>query len=469
LHDCSGLANHARRGTSFAHFVTTSKTVELRVHPAKQNPREWLGFFRADSQYLPDTLSSRRSIYSFPPPMKIPRLSSGLSAAAFLAVLAFPALVHSAAPRTEFANGVQPQMTVGADGRVWLVYAQPVATAAPSGGPHDGHGGHDKSHGEKAGGQSKKKGHGSRGSPGDIFVASSTDGGATFAPAVKVAHLPQLIAGNRRGPRIAAHGDAITVTAIAHELVAFTSRDAGKTWSAPVTINDVPNSAHEGLHDLAASPAGQLFVTWLDLRSGKTELWAASSRDGGRTWGKNEQLYKSPDKSICECCHPSALFDADGHLAVMWRNSIEGSRDMWMMTRAKGATAFSTARKLGEGTWKINGCPHDGGTLVALGGGNFAAVWQRSGEIFVTGPDDKETKLGAGRQPVAIRGAGSTTVVWNDGTALVAVRDLNRPEPTKLAPEARFPIAVSLPGGKGAVVAYERGAKGATTVAVERL
>lgn len=382
--------------------------------------------------------------------------------AAIAAAIIAASLATRAAARTEIANAAQPQLAVTADGRVFVVYGQRDAARSAQG-EHAAHAaaGH--------GGEKKKGGHGPAAQAGGVFVATSTDGGATFSPGVKVAALPKLMLGNRRGPRIAVHGDRVTVTAIADELISFSSVDGGKTWNSAVTINDVKDSAHEGLHDLAVSPDGELFVTWLDLRNGKTELWGAASKDGGRQWGADQLVYKSPDKSICECCHPSAFFDRDGNLAVMWRNSIEGSRDMWLTTRAKGAASFASARKLGEGTWKINGCPHDGGTLVALGGGKFGAVWQRSGEVFVIGADNKETKLGSGRQPVAIGGAGQTVVVWNDGSGLVAVRDLHRPEPTKLAAEARFPIVVSLPDGKGAMLAYERSTKGVNAIAIERL
>ncbi len=305
---------------------------------------------------------------------------------------------------------------------------------------------------------------------GDVFVARSNDSGATFAPAVKVAVVPKLMLGMRRGPRIAVHGERLTVTVIAHELLAFTSSDGGKTWSEPVTINEVPTSAREGLHDLAGSSDGQLFVTWLDLRNGKTELWGASSKDSGRTWAKNEQVYKSPDKSICECCHPTALFDAEGNLAVMWRNSIEGARDMWLSTRPKGATKFGAARKLGEGTWQLTACPMDGGLIVALGGGNFGAVWQRAGEIFLSRTGGAEKSLGKGKQPVAVHASGGEAlVVWQQGADLVSLRGLNG-SPVKHASEARFPTLVALPGGKGTLLAHERGpAKGPTTVTVERL
>jgi hypothetical protein len=304
-----------------------------------------------------------------------------------------------------------------------------------------------------------------------VFVARSDDGGATFAPANKVASVANLMLGMRRGPRIAAHGNKVTVTVVAQELFAFASNDGGKTWSEPVTINTVPTSAREGLHDLAGASDGQLFVTWLDLRNGKMELWGASSKDGGRTWGKNEQVYRSPDKSICECCHPTALFDADGNLAVMWRNSVEGSRDMWMTTRAKGAAQFTTARKLGEGTWKLNGCPMDGGRIVALGGGNFGAVWQRAGEVFISRAGSAEMSLGKGTQPVAVHATGGEAfVIWQQGADLVSLRGLHGSEPVKHASDARFPSLVALPDGKGALLACERvPAKGATTVTIERL
>jgi hypothetical protein len=387
-----------------------------------------------------------------------------------------PLFGQGAAGKTEIPNAAQPQLTVGSDGRVWLVYAQNAATPAAAAGGHDHHKaapaenkGHEaKSHdakGHEAKGH-KKGGHGPAGRAGDVFVASSKDGGATFGAPIKVAHVPQLMVGNRRGPRIAANGDRITVTLIAHELVAFTSTDGGATWSGPVTINDVPNSAHEGLHDLAGSRSGELFVTWLDLRNGKTELWGATSKDAGRRWAKNELVYKSPDKSICECCHPSALFDADGNLAVMWRNSIEGSRDMWLTTRAKGASQFTSARKLGEGTWKINGCPHDGGTIVALGGGKFGAVWQREGQVYLIRADGAEVALGKGRQPAAAATDKGPLVIWNDGTQLVASGEALRTPPKTKFSEGRFPSLAALPGGKGAVLAYEVGAKG---IAVERL
>ena len=361
-------------------------------------------------------------------------------------LLIFCALALATAPgvaRTEIPNAAQPQLAVASDGRVWLVYGQIEATPTQAA-DHAQHG---------------KGGHGgdsAKARPaGAIFAAYSDDGGTTFGPAIKVGTVPGLMLGMRRGPRIAVHGNRLTVTAIGEELCALASSDGGKTWGGPLTINDSPKSAVEGLHDLACAPDGRLFVTWLDIRNGKMELWGAESPDGGKSWAKNEQIYKSPDKSICECCHPSALFDTDGNLAVMWRNSIEGSRDLWMATRLKGATKFTAAHKLGEGTWKLNACPMDGGRILALGGGKFGAVWQRAGEVFFTPASGPEMLFGKGKQPVAVANGANPVVLWQAGSDLMLSRAPGAP-PSKFASDARFPVLVTM-GQQAALVAYEQG------------
>lgn len=343
-----------------------------------------------------------------------------LFALAFL----FGGVFALAASRTEIPNAEQPQLCAAKDGGVWLTY----------------------------------------GRDGAVFFAESKDGGATFSPGRQVGSLTNLMFGMRRGPRIAAHGRRVTVAVMGDELFAFSSTDGGQSWVGPTTVNDVPTSAREGLHDLAVAPDGRLFVTWLDLRNGTMEVWGAESTDGGKVWAKNHQVYRSPDKSVCECCHPSALFDAEGNLAAMWRNSVSGSRDLWMATRLKGETQFSAGKKLGLGTWPLNACPMDGGRIIALGGGKFASVWQRAGDIFYAPMDGSEMRVGKGRQPVAIIRAGVTTVYWQDGPDLISKEVGSTNLPVKHAANARFAAAVQSGGNGAVVVAYEQGASAAPPI-----
>jgi hypothetical protein len=350
-----------------------------------------------------------------------PLLRRSVRAFTFLAVaLALGLIAPVASAAVTIPAAAQPQLAVTTEGRVFLTY-----------------------------GQGK-----------DVFVVRSDDGGITFTPPVKVATAPALMLGMRRGPRIAAQGDIVTVTLPTKNLLAYASADGGLTWTGPTTINDVPESAREGLHDLAVSPNGRMFATWLDLRLGAMALFAAESADGGSTWTRNETLYRSPEVSICECCHPTALYDTAGNLAVMWRNWLGGSRDLWLMTRTAGSKPFSAPIKQGNGTWKLNGCPMDGGDIVTRPEGGFDTVWQREGGIFFQSGAAPELRISTGRQPVATRLGSGTLVVWQKGTDLWSAQlSANRvaEPPALLASGARFAVMVALPKG-GALLAYEHGA-----------
>ena len=103
-----------------------------------------------------------------------------------------------------------------------------------------------------------------------VYCCKSTDGGKTYAAPIKIAEVPRLALGMRRGPRIAAKGEALVVTAISHDsgnLMGWHPSDGGKSWHEPVNVNDSINSAREGLHAMARGTDGMLFCAWLDLRN----------------------------------------------------------------------------------------------------------------------------------------------------------------------------------------------------------
>ena len=334
--------------------------------------------------------------------------------------LALVLTLAGAAYAAEFPNAAQPQLAATADGRVWLAFGR---------------------------GQ-------------EIFVARSTDQGATFSEPVRVAALPSLMLGRRRGPRLAAHGDRVTITVMAGELLAFHSKDAGKTWAGPAVVNDVPRSVREGLHGFAIAPDGRLFVTWLDLRDipgARTQLFGSESTDGGATWSANRLVYRAPaGQTVCECCHPSALFIARGDLTVMWRNGVDNARDMWSATRPAGTADFGPAAKLGNGTWLLKACPMDGGAIFP-DGDRLTSVWQRDGSVYFCAEGRAEQLLGKGTQPVALATAQGPVVVWQQDADLVTATVGDSTPPRPLARGARFPAIVAAPTTNRVLVAYEQG------------
>ena len=146
-----------------------------------------------------------------------------------------------------------------------------------------------------------------------IYFASSRDSGATWTKPIPVFSGGQLALGMRRGPRIAISGDAIVISAVVGvkgkgadgDLVAWRSVDGGRTWASGKTVNDVPSSAREGLHAMAAGGNNTLFATWLDLRKKGTRLYGSVSHDGGASWSANRLVYESPSGTVCQCCHPT--------------------------------------------------------------------------------------------------------------------------------------------------------------------
>lgn len=267
-----------------------------------------------------------------------------------------------------------------------------------------------------------------------IYCTGSHDGGRLFGDPVKVASFPSLMLGKRRGPRIAASAGTLVIAAIGQggELLAWRSIDQGKSWLGPATINDVPKAAREGLHALAAGPKGECYCVWLDLRNERPEVFGSSSRDGGETWSQNRLIYQSPAGNVCECCHPSVNFDSQGNLYVMWRNWLHGNRDLYLSVSRDGGRSFSEAKQLGQGHWRLEHCPMDGGAIAIQKPGDVATVWRRDKAVFATLPGHvEEVRLGMGEQPwVAAdrRGVWMTWISREGGDLFLKRPDRHRAE-----------------------------------------
>lgn len=300
-----------------------------------------------------------------------------------------------------------------------------------------------------------------------IYLSVSKDAGKNYEAPIKVAEAGKLSLGMRRGPRIAVREGVVTITAtyakrgggLDGDLMAFKSKDAGKTWSPPVRVNDVQGAAREGLHAMATAPNGDLACVWLDLRSGRSQLYLATSKDGGARWSENRLVYSSPSGSICPCCHPSAAFDAHGALYLMFRNSLEGSRDMDVIRSPDGGQTFGAAVKLGQGTWTLNSCPMDGGSLVVGSAGEVEAIWRRDGAVYRSGLTGLERKIGNGRQGWLAEGADGVYALWSDGSRLVG--EAPGPRELELSDSADDSVVAASPDGTLVVAAWaERGIRG---------
>jgi BNR/Asp-box repeat len=296
------------------------------------------------------------------------------------------------------------------------------------------------------------------GSGGSVWFARSTDAGRTFSKPLEVGEFPKLALGRHRGPRVAIAGKTILVSAIESQgdLYCWRSTDGGRTWSKPARVNDKAGATREGLDALAADAEGHAAVAWLDDRiPGGKRLWGAFSNDAGATWSKNVLLYESPSGTICQCCHPSLLALGGGEFAAMWRNVIAGSRDFYVM-RIRGGRPAGPAVKQGQGTWKLDACPMDGGGIAASGG-EIVTAWRREHDVYLSRPGQPEVRLGPGQDVAVAANRRGPYAVWSSAGAIEGMPP-GASAPVHLADHGAFPSIVALPDGAMLAAWEENGA-----------
>lgn len=346
-----------------------------------------------------------------------------LFAAAGLAFAADPVEVTT----PELRGAVQPQLALDPNGRVHVVFGKENA----------------------------------------IYHTASPDG-RVFSRPVLVGELDKLALKMRRGPRVSATAERILVTAISHadgHVHAWTSTDQGRTFRKERPVNTAPLSAREGLQALAGDGRGNVALAWLDDRRGTMQVWARFSRDGGATWGDERLVYGAPNGPICQCCHPSVAFAPNGEIAIMWRNALAGSRDMHFATTRDFGVSVSAARKLGQGTWKLDACPMDGGGLAATKDGKWIAAWRRDATLYAheLGAPERPFAQGA-RQPVIAAADEGQVLAWEQ-EGKVMLLPPGATTPSTVAEKGASPCVAA--AGNRVMLAWESGPGGAAGLFVK--
>jgi len=308
-----------------------------------------------------------------------------------------------------------------------------------------------------------------------VHYSCSKDSGQSFEPPAVAFQVPNMSLGMRRGPRVAVAGKSIVVTAVGGakgkgqdgDVLAWRSKDGGASWAGPMKVNDVVDSAREGLHAMTSGSDGTVWCVWLDLRAKKTELYASQSTDGGDSWSVNTLVYRSPEMSICQCCHPSIAIDGS-MIHVLFRNSLAGDRDMYIVTSNDGGKSFQPAKRLGLTHWSLNACPMDGGMLAVGPNRKVATVWRRAGELFFTTDNEYESPLGRGEQPWVASTTQGPIAVWTEGrVGTLRLRSLVEPNSQVLDEQARDPMIVS--NGDTTIACWESISDSKSTIVAQRI
>jgi hypothetical protein len=246
-----------------------------------------------------------------------------------------------------------------------------------------------------------------------IFCTTSTDAGKAFSKPVLVGIVPDMHLGMARGPQLASSVNYSLVTAIDKkgDIHYFTLNHRSRQgWKVMGFLNDQRSSAPEGLMHIASDMQDHFYAVWLDTRIAKNNnIYFSSLTPKSNKWSRNRLAYQSPDGHVCECCRPSIAVDGS-RVAIMFRNWLMGSRDLYLVRSDNKGITFGAAQKLGTGTWKLNACPMDGGGLTFNTDHSISTSWKRQGKLFYAKPDNDEVEIGTGRD-CSISSLGGQSVV----------------------------------------------------------
>lgn len=286
-----------------------------------------------------------------------------------------------------------------------------------------------------------------------IMYSMSSDLGKNFSAPSLIAVLPTVYSFATRGPQVAATTTGILVTASTSKGNIYAYRKAtGGNWTRVGKVNDLDATAKEGLMALSAD-GDRVFAVWLDLRENKrNKIYGSRSIDAGKTWSKNRLVYASPDTTVCECCKPSVVVRGE-NVNVMFRNWYQGNRDLYLIGSSDGGASFGQAQKLGTGSWKLNGCPMDGGGLAVNSDGTIQTVWKREKNIYAAMPGKAEKLIGQGRGCTIETLNGKNIYAWVENAVVVYINSLGE---KKILGPGQQPVLKALNNGK-AVCVWENG------------
>ena len=254
-----------------------------------------------------------------------------------------------------------------------------------------------------------------------IFCATSTDNGLSFSDSRLVGHVKGMHLGMTRGPQLASSRTVSLVTAMdkSGDIHFFQLNHLTNKWVKKGFVNDARSSAPEGLMGIAADEADNFYAVWLDLRGNRrNKIYGAASFDGGKTWSKNIPVYISPEKTVCECCKPSVLVSGN-KVYVMFRNFLQGNRNLYLIQSNDMGKNWSKAQKLGAGDWKLNGCPMDGGGLAITRTNEVKTIWRRESKIYTATPGQPEQMVGEGKGCIIDAGNGKQFFAWTENGDIV--------------------------------------------------
>jgi hypothetical protein len=277
-----------------------------------------------------------------------------------------------------------------------------------------------------------------------VYVARSTDSGATFGAPVRVDHnaisTPVAVCSE---PQLAVNGAGTVYLAWRDnrngkaDIYFNRSTDRGATWvAADARLDTDPTSpgAFSTVPRVAATAAGRVVVVWQDDRTvgldNALKVYANVSSDAGVTWRSADVRLDNPPGPADSFSPRLAVDPSTGRFVAVYQDGRNGLSDLYVRTSLDGVSWTAEARADAD----VAGFGSSANAAVVAAGGRAYVAWE---EIRIDGgrrdihfnysfdgglafqPADLRFDAGTAGQydshdPVAVLQSGRLHVFWVD-------------------------------------------------------
>ena len=207
------------------------------------------------------------------------------------------------------------------------------------------------------------------------------------------------------------------------------SRNDGKSFDAPVKVNDDSAPVSHGMHSLAVDKSNRVYLAWLDERNVRTaekaeifdaiqptptpefeivkihhdsnqkpenskteapkeetepnsEIFYAVSKDSGKSFSANKKVAGE----ICPCCKTSIIAAPDEKVYISWRQVLPGDfRHIAVAASENHGETFSAPVIVSDDQWRINACPVSGAAMAIGARNQLEILWFTAGQAGEAG------------------------------------------------------------------------------------
>jgi hypothetical protein len=257
------------------------------------------------------------------------------------------------------------------------------------------------------------------------------------------------------------------------------SLDGGRTFDGHLRVNEDRPISHS-FEGLGVAGDGTVIVSWIDSRDGASTAGTYLARITERG-SRVEHTLKLDEGETCVCCRVDVAAGPRDTVAVAWRKVFPGSiRDMVVGLSRDGGRSFTPAGLVHADRWKINACPHRGGSVAMDDRGRVYLAWYTetadgqprmlfaaSDGARFSPPARLNTATGSIPDQVRLAAdpAGRVVIVWEEATAVRrrvllrystdGGRTLSAPRSLSEAIKAYAPDVAVAPGGDFVVAWHE--------------